>query len=177
VDRLRDVLDLLIAEILEIDLDLVPDLVEDIAGHADAAGVRQSLQARGNVDAVAVDVVAVDDDVADVDADAVDDSALDGDLRVIFLDRGLQLDGEKHRVDHAGEFHQRAIAHQFDGAAAIGPGPRLDELRAVGFQGRQGAALVGAHEAAVPDHVGGEDRRQAAFLFFFLHRLTSPPAV
>ena len=65
-DRLRDVLEMLRAELPEFERELAVDLIVGLAGNADATGFRQRFQARGDVDPVAVDVLFVDDDVADV---------------------------------------------------------------------------------------------------------------
>ena len=69
VDRAGDVLDLLRAEILEREAQLVEDLIAHDAADADSAGLGQRFEARRDIDAIAEDVVAVDDDVADIDAD------------------------------------------------------------------------------------------------------------
>src|SRR3546814_15017562 len=50
------------------------DLVAGCPGQADAAGLGQALQAGRDVDAVAVDIVVLVDDVAEVDADAEADA-------------------------------------------------------------------------------------------------------
>ena len=78
IDRPGDVLDLLRAEVLEGEAQLVEDLVAHDAADADAAGFGQRLQPRRDVDAIAEDVVAVDDDVADIDADAELDALVGG---------------------------------------------------------------------------------------------------
>jgi len=49
-----------------IEIELVPDLVVDSVRNANRAGLGECLEPGGNVDAVAKDVVAVDDDVAEV---------------------------------------------------------------------------------------------------------------
>ena len=69
VDCARDILDLLRAEILEGEAQLVEDLIAHDPADADSARVGQRFEARRHIDAIAEDVVAVDDDVADVDAD------------------------------------------------------------------------------------------------------------
>ena len=81
-DGARDVLHRLLAEIGEGQRQLVPDLLVGRARDADAAGLAQRLQPGGDVDAVAENVVAVDDDVADIDADAEDDLLVFGNGRV-----------------------------------------------------------------------------------------------
>ena len=74
-DRPGDVLDRLLAEIREGELEPGADLLAHRRGDADAAGLGQGLEARGDVDAVAEDVVALDDHVAEIDADAELDPA------------------------------------------------------------------------------------------------------
>ena len=68
--RLGNVLEGLLAQVIEGDLDLAADLPIGVIGDANAARLGDAFQPRRDVDAVAEDVVAVDDDVADIDADA-----------------------------------------------------------------------------------------------------------
>ena len=69
-DRAHDVLDRLLSHVLEAKAELVAHLIVDDAGDHDAAGIRQRLQARRDIDAVSENVVAIENDVADIDADA-----------------------------------------------------------------------------------------------------------
>ena len=57
-DRPRDVLDRLLAHVLETEVELVAHLVVDIARNHDAARLGERFQPRRHVDAVAVDIVA-----------------------------------------------------------------------------------------------------------------------
>ncbi len=54
------------AERTVIEIELVPDLVVDGLRNADRAGLGERLESRGDVDAIAEDIIAVDDDVAEV---------------------------------------------------------------------------------------------------------------
>ena len=58
------------AHIFEGYIDLATNLPVSIIGNADTAGLRDPFEARGNIDAVAKDIVVVDDNIADVNADA-----------------------------------------------------------------------------------------------------------
>ena len=71
-DRPVDVLDLLVAEILVDELEPVADLIAHRRRYADAAGLGDQLEARRDIDAVAEDVVLIDDDVAKIDADPIE---------------------------------------------------------------------------------------------------------
>src|SRR6202035_5816631 len=64
------VLDLLLAQILEDKGEPVADVVVDRVGDEHPAGIGQGFDAGGDVDAVAIEVVALDDHVSKVDADA-----------------------------------------------------------------------------------------------------------
>ena len=72
LDRAAHVLELLLAAIDEGVFDAQLDQVAHGARHGDAAGLGQRLDAGGEVDAVAEDVLVlvVDDDLAEMDADA-----------------------------------------------------------------------------------------------------------
>ena len=138
------------------DIHLVHRVIECRAGDADAAGLGHRLQARGDVDAVAIDVVALDDDVAEIDADAKPDPLRFGRALVAIghsaLDHGSALDG----IDDAGELDQRAVAHQLDHAAMEFLDRRVDQFATAALQSLERADLVLAHEAAVADHVGSK---------------------
>jgi len=63
VNRPRDVLELLLAQILERQIDLAGDILLHARRNAHAARLRQPFEARGNVDAVAKDVAVFDESV------------------------------------------------------------------------------------------------------------------
>jgi hypothetical protein len=100
-----------LAQVGEFDVELVPDLAVGVPRDADSAGLSQRLQSRRHVDPVAVEIVVLDDHVADVDADPEGDPPIFGDRLVTFRHLALDVDGESYRVDHAGELHQRPVAH------------------------------------------------------------------
>ena len=96
--------------------------------HADAAGGRLLLQARGDVDAVAKNVVILDDDVAEVDADAELDALLGRDVGIAPRHAGLDLDGALHGLDDALELDQHAVAGGLDQPAVVLGDRRIDQL-------------------------------------------------
>ena len=167
-DRPVDVLDRDLAAVGEGDVDAVADALVDDRGDADAAGLGERLQPRGDVDAVAVDVVAVDDDVAEIDADAEHDLG----WRALRPAHGLRaLDGERafDGVDDAAELDQRAVADQLDDTALVGGDRRIEDRLAVALQRGERAGLVGPHHAGIADHVGRENGRKPPVGAFFGH--------
>jgi hypothetical protein len=98
----------LFSKILEGEIELVADLVAHHTADTDPTRLGHRFEPRGNVDAVAEDVVAVDDDVAEIDADAEVDTALRrlGMVGHRRLPLGRTLDG----VDDTGELDEQAVA-------------------------------------------------------------------
>src|SRR6516162_4802869 len=74
--RPRNVLDLLLAEIVEGDVEAVAHLLVRRGTEANPARLGQRFEPGRYVDAVAKDVAVLDDDVADIDAHAKFDAAL-----------------------------------------------------------------------------------------------------
>ena len=67
MNRLGDVLQRLQPEIVKAAIELAGDLVVDTARHIDRTRLGQAFQPRSDIDAVAVKVAALDDDVAEID--------------------------------------------------------------------------------------------------------------
>jgi hypothetical protein len=134
--RAGDVLDLLLALVLEREVELVAHLIAHNPADADPAGFGQGLEARGDVDAVAVDVALIDDDVTDIDADAKLDAPIGGRSRIARSHFALHLDRTAHRVYHAAEFDQHAVAGGLDDPPTMLGNLRIDQFAA--FRGQSG---------------------------------------
>ena len=160
--RARDVLDPLLAEILEAAAELALEVVVGGAGDDDAAGLRQLLEARGDVHAIAVEIALVGHHVAEIDADAEADALVLGDLRLALRHAALGGDGAGDRIDHAAELAERAIAHELDDAALVLGDQRLDEGLAVGLEALERSRLVALDQARIADDVGRENGGEAA---------------
>jgi hypothetical protein len=96
--------------------------------HADPAGFGQPFEPSRNVDAIAINIVAVHDDVAEVDADAERDAMVRWHVHIAVLHRALDLDRALDSSDHAREFDQEAIASCLDDAALVLGDLRVDQL-------------------------------------------------
>lgn len=158
--RARYVLDGLLAAILERVGEAVPHLLVSDAGHADAARLRQAFEARGDVDVVAEDVLAVGDDVAEMDADAEADALALGPVELPPRHGALDLDRGLDRADHGRELDQSAVAHQLDDPAAVAGNRGLDQPLPDRLEAADGAPLVLPGQARIAHHVrrehGGE---------------------
>ena len=172
--RLGNVLERLLAQIVPGDLDLAAHLAMRIVGDADAAGLGDRLQPGGDIDAVAENVVVVDDDVADMDADAKREAAvLRHGRRCASAMRALNVDRAAHGVDGAGEFDQHAVAGGLDDAAAMFGDFRIDQRAPAVLEPRQSSLFVAPHEPAVTDDVRRKNGRQTALHAGACHTLSS----
>ena len=158
-DRFRDVLELCRAEIGDSDVESPFDLPVGLLGQADRAGLGDALQPRGDIDAVAHQVaVGLLDDVAEMNADAKLDPPLGWHARVALDEAVLHLDGAAHRVDHAAELDETAVAGALDDPPVVRGDGGIDQVTAQPSEPRERAVLVGAGEPAVADYVGDQDR-------------------
>ena len=152
--RSLDVLQLDLALVHEAKIELVAHLLMHRACDGDATGLRDALDTRRDIHAVAHQVVALDHDVADMNADAQRQAA----SVVGFLYRL----GAAHRLNSAGELDQEAVTHGLEQPSSVLGDLGLDDLGAQCFELRQRSGLVAAHELRVADHIGYQDRGKAA---------------
>ena len=82
------------------------------------ARVGQSFDPCDDVDAVAVKVVVLHDDVAEIDADAQFDTVVRRDAGIPLRPRLLHRDRAAHGTDDARNFHQHAVAGGLDALQA-----------------------------------------------------------
>ena len=71
------------------------------------------------VDTIAVDIIALDDNVANVDADAKDDPPNFWLRGIAFAHSRLNCYRTFQSVYHAGELDQRPVTHKLDGTATV----------------------------------------------------------
>jgi hypothetical protein len=96
-----------------------------VAGYRDwlaqlIAGLGYALQPSSNVDAIAEDVVVVDDDVADMDADAELDHLILRHGGILLGHTALDFNRAAHGINGAGKLNQHTVTGRLDDAAAMG---------------------------------------------------------
>ena len=108
------------------EIKLVSDLVVNWLRYADGARLGEALEARGDVDAIAEDIVTVDDDVAEIDADPQLEPAFRRDRIIDSTRRSLHLDGAAQRIDYARKIRQQAVARRAYDPPAMFRDQRVD---------------------------------------------------
>src|SRR5436190_21536398 len=140
--RLGNVLHCLRAQLVEAAFKLALDLAIDVARDADTARLRQSLEPCRYIDAVAIEIASLYDDVAEIDADAKDDTAGFRQTLVCLGEAFLYLDRAVNGINRAGEFNQHSIAHHLDETAAMLCDQRSDHFASPRLQGGKSARFV-----------------------------------
>ena len=97
---------------LEAESKLLLDFPGDFAGNTNAAGVGELFEPCGDVDALAIAVVALDDHFAEIDADTDPNALVFGKVGIALGHAALQADSAFDRIDDAAEFGEHAVAHQ-----------------------------------------------------------------
>src|SRR5262249_43638427 len=106
---------------------------------------------------------AVDDDVADIDADANLDALCLWHAGIALRHPALNLDRATQCFHDAFEFREDAVAGALDDPPAMLVDLGVEELASVGFQPRERALLVGAHQSAVAGDVSRENGREPPY--------------
>jgi hypothetical protein len=155
VYRPGDILDLPLAHVLEGQLELVADLIVYSPAHTDSIGFGEAFESCSDVDAIAANIIAVDDNVADIDTHAELDAPISWKLGVP-LDRAtLHFNRAAHGIHYAWELDKNTVTRGLDHAASVLSDLRVDLLSSVSLEARESAFLVDAHEPAVAGHVSG----------------------
>src|ERR1700676_604353 len=119
MDRLRNVLQSLLTAILDAEGELSTRVIQDGLRDADAARLGEPLKPSRDGDPIAVDGVAVDDDVAEVDADTELDAVVHRYIGVALCHAALDIDRASHRIDDTSKFDEHAVASGLDDAAVV----------------------------------------------------------
>jgi hypothetical protein len=130
---------------------------------ANATRLRNPFKASGDVDAVAKDIVVIDDDVTDVDADAKFDP-LDLRHRSILLSHtALDLNGAAHRIYDTAELSEHAIARVLDDLATMFADLGISEPTQTLPQPDVCPFLVQAGQATISSHISRKDSCKPPF--------------
>jgi hypothetical protein len=98
-----------VAEIVERHLNPTPDSIVYIAGHHDAPGRTFTFQSSGNLNAIPVEVVTIDDQVTKMQADSKHDAGVLSLIAIRFGYGLLEFNRRCERVDGAAKFGERTI--------------------------------------------------------------------
>src|SRR5467141_4783233 len=152
----------MVAERAVIEIELIPDLVVDGLRDADRPGLCECLEPRGNIDAVAEDIVAIDDNVAEIHTDPQLEATLQRDGVVHCTRRSLHLESATERVDDARKIRQQAVTCGADDPSAMRRDQRVDGAAELAERSMR-AGLILAHQAAEPDHIRMQNGREFPF--------------
>src|SRR6266404_17668 len=167
LNGLGDVFGLMLTNISKFQRQVAIHLLKDISRDADTPGLRERLQARCDIDSVAVDrAVLVGNDVPEVESDAKLHAPVLSKLAVaaceLSLDVGRTLDGFHRAV----EYGQHTVARSIDHTSLVLDDVLSEDLAVFG-EGALCGLLVVAHQPRVTGCVGGQDAGELALAGHF----------
>jgi hypothetical protein len=156
-DRSADVLKLLLAHILERDVELAVGVLLNPTGDADAPRLRKGLQARSHVHPIPENVARLGDYISLVDADPELDALVLRDVRIPLGHPTLDLHGTAERVHDTCELHEEAVSRGLHDPTTVLGDFWVHESSAVALEPGERAFLVGRHETTVTNDISGQD--------------------
>src|SRR5262245_16606040 len=138
------------------------------ARHTNTASVRQFLQSRCHVYAIAMDARAFYD-IADVDPHSEFDPFTCRNPRISFGHCALDLDGTTQGIHGADEQHQQSVTSCPYDPTTVLFNFRCNELSMMSVQPSQGAFIIDAYQAAVSGNIRHQDCHESAFDFLTGH--------
>jgi len=146
----------LLTHIGKLGLDLAAHLPEGVFGNANPIGLGHPLQPGRDVDAVAEDVVTLDQHIAKVDADTPFHSPVAGKRGVPLRRQALQRQGAFDGAHHRGELDQHTVARCLEDPPAALGNDRIGRDPMVTHRLRR-ARFIEPHQPAVANDISRED--------------------
>jgi hypothetical protein len=158
-----DVLELLFACVLEGDIELAPNLPVRIFGDTNATGLRQSLQTRCHIHAIAENVISIDDDIADIYAYPELDALLIWHLGIALGHPALDIKSAAQCVHYAAKLSQHPVPGVLDDPATVFSDLGIDKGAQMVLKLDVRALFVHTGQPAVASHIGGQYGSKPAF--------------
>src|SRR6516164_4006683 len=155
--RSKDVFQLLLACVLQGDIELLLHIFQHSARHANATGLGNRLQTCCDVHAVSKNVTTVDHDIPDVDADAKLDPPLFGHVGIALSHAALDINGATQRVHNTAELSQQPIAGILDYPPTVLSDFGFDVGAQMVLKPGVRPLFVQACQPTVTSHIGRQD--------------------
>src|SRR5215471_18692677 len=160
--RSRDVLDLAFAHILKRKIELIAHFIAHNAADADAPWLRQGFETRRDVDAVAIDVLPVNDNIAHVQANPKLNTPLRRNLGIALGHLPLDIDSTAQGVDDTGKLNKHAVARRLNNAPAVFRDLGIDDRASVALERGQCAFFIQTHQPRIASDIRCKNGRKAA---------------
>src|ERR1700739_302828 len=162
LDGLRDVLEGAKPHFLASEREFFDQVIVCLAGNVNSARLGYPLKPCGDVHAIAVNIVRLDDDVAEVYANPKFDPLVDTYPGVSLAHAALHFNGTSYRVNHGRELNQHAVPGRLNDTASMFFDFRIDQRLPMPLQLSERAFLIHAHETAVAGHIRSQNRCKPA---------------
>jgi hypothetical protein len=155
VYRPSNILELLLAGILEVRIQSIADLVIGGLLNADSTWLRYPLQPSRHIHTIAEQVLTLDHHIAEIDAHTELDPLLGREIGIPAVHPALEIKGTPDRVHHGGKFDKNAVACGFHDPAAMERNGGIDQLAPKLAQALERALFVNTGQPGIARHIGG----------------------
>jgi len=166
-EEVRSILQGLRTHIIKYTFDLAADLPISVIRNAHSAGIGYSFKTSRNIDAIAKNIVVIEDDVTDMNANSKFDPFVLWHVGIPIGHAALDVGRAPRRIDGAGKLDQHAVPGGLDDATAMRGNRRVENGFTERFEHGQRAFFVRPHKAAVPGDIRSKHRRQSPLDVFF----------
>src|SRR6516164_1930475 len=155
LNRLSYILEILRSETSISESNFLLYLVVSLTRDANATSRRDPFETGSNIDAVSIQVIALNDDIAEMHTDAKCHLALDSRSRAARCHFTLNFSRTSDPLDNTRKLRKQTVAHQLHCAAAMLRDRRLDHFGAMLMQQGECSSLVFAHHSAIAGRICG----------------------
>src|SRR5262249_2387637 len=166
-----NVFQVVLTEILKANCGAPTDLLHHDLRYQNLIGLRQRFQARCDVYATPVNVIAIENHIAKIDSDSKakpEIRRIDGTL---YRHRFFDFHRASESVSTARKFNKHPVAREFHDPTAMRDVFGVNDCLALRFYPRERARLVLAHESAIINDVSGHDGCESALKCLGWHRV------
>jgi hypothetical protein len=161
--RLGNILQALRAYIFKGEIYLAANLALRIVRDADAAGLCDPFKPCRNINAVAKDVIVIEDDVTDVNTNAEFDPLQLRHRGILLSHTTLDLDGASGCIDGTSKLDKQTVAGRLNYPSAMRGDGGIDKGLSDDLEPGQHAFFVGTHQAAVSGNIRRQNCRKSSF--------------
>src|SRR5262249_46989453 len=118
---------------------------------------------RRDVDAVAIDVLVINDDIAHVETNSKLNTPLLRNLDIALGHLPLNIDSTAHAVDDTGKLYKQAVARRLDNASTVLRDLGIDDRASMALERGQCAFFIQAHQPRIASDISRKNGCKAAF--------------
>src|SRR5262245_51757658 len=162
-DRARNVLHMLLTAIIKWDVELSLQVIICGAGDKNSPRFANLLEAAGDVDAIAEQILTLHHNVPEINANAEDDGVLNWSADLCFCSSCLHRYRAGNRVNDRAKLRNDTVTHHLHDSAVMNCEQRVKDLATQSPHGGKSSSFIGFDQPRVTNDVRSQYCRKPAF--------------